>query len=62
MRKRPYVRKRRFYLGGRKPYVQGRRLYLGGKKRQKGGFIAPVAVWVASKVRKLLGFGRRRRR
>ena len=62
MRKRPYVEGRRFYLGGRKPYVQRRRLYLGGKKKQKGGFIAPVAIWAVSAARKLFGFGKKRRR
>ena len=62
MRKKPYVEGRRFYLGGKKPYVRGRHLYLGGRKKQTGGFIAPAAIWAIGKVRKILGFGKRKRR
>ena len=62
MRKKPYVEGRRFYLGGKKPYVKGRRLYLGGKKKQRGGFLAPAAIWALNSARKLFGFGKKKKR
>ena len=54
-RKKPYVRNKRFYLGGRKPIVRSRRLYLGGgrrktRKKQRGGFIPSPAFWIAEKI------------
>ena len=46
MKKKPFVQRQRFYLGGkRKPFIQGQKFYLGGKRKQKGGFFIESWAW-----------------
>ena len=59
-RKKPYIKKKKLYLGGKKPYIANNRLYLGKgrkrrrrrtRKRQTGGFLFPSpALYIAKKL------------